>query len=305
MKHKLIFIIGSGHSGSTLLDKAIGAGENIFSIGEVKYYNKIIGTANKSHCSCEERYIDCPFWSSIKKEVDPEELDTTIRLQSKGVNTNIKSMLHFVYTYLNKAKNSSHLESKVLNLKKLYLAILKESNSNTIIDSSKSITRALIINRLLKSEFDITFIHLVRNGKAVTSSYIRKEWSVTVKGEVIKGRKKQNDPKTIITNWRNANIVIMFLLTFVKRKIRIRYEDFCKTPIKVINDIYQIMGLKEIKNIDISNTEYHILGGHASRINAKSIEDRGDTWKNRFLADHENLFRSCKGHILNKYYGYE
>jgi len=73
-KNKIIYIAGLGHSGSTILDMALGCHPMIIGLGEVARLLK----ANKEHfqsdefnsliCSCGMRAMTCPFWS-VGKEV--------------------------------------------------------------------------------------------------------------------------------------------------------------------------------------------------------------------------------------------
>lgn len=61
---KIIYIAGLGHSGSTILDMALGSHPNIIGLGEIyavfnsKNYKNLF---EKSTCSCGEKGKDCSF----------------------------------------------------------------------------------------------------------------------------------------------------------------------------------------------------------------------------------------------------
>lgn len=66
---KIIYIAGLGHSGSTILDMALGANPNIIGLGEIyavfnsKNYKDLF---ENSTCSCGAKGADCSFWKEIR-----------------------------------------------------------------------------------------------------------------------------------------------------------------------------------------------------------------------------------------------
>lgn len=68
MKQRIIYIAGAGHSGSTILDMALSAGEEVVGLGEVKTILDIQSkdTHYKSYCSCGEKATTCSFWESFQ-----------------------------------------------------------------------------------------------------------------------------------------------------------------------------------------------------------------------------------------------
>ncbi|NOZ34197.1 MAG: sulfotransferase domain-containing protein [Chlorobi bacterium] len=67
---KVIYIAGLGHSGSTILDMALGCHKKIVGLGEIyAVFNKENTSAlfEKSTCSCGKKGKDCDFWKSLKE----------------------------------------------------------------------------------------------------------------------------------------------------------------------------------------------------------------------------------------------
>lgn len=67
MKQKIIFIAGLGHSGSTILDLALGTHPEIIGLGEVY---TLLHDAKRDHhysslCSCGKLATECKFWKNI------------------------------------------------------------------------------------------------------------------------------------------------------------------------------------------------------------------------------------------------
>ena len=48
---KLIYILGMGHTGSTLLDRVLGAQPGVLSIGELKHLHRLLDNPEKI-CAC-------------------------------------------------------------------------------------------------------------------------------------------------------------------------------------------------------------------------------------------------------------
>ena len=63
----IIFILASGHSGSTVLDKAIGSLPNGHSLGEIDYFSSFI--ESDSLCSCGVSHSECKFWIAKREKL--------------------------------------------------------------------------------------------------------------------------------------------------------------------------------------------------------------------------------------------
>ncbi len=75
---KIIYIAGLGHSGSTILDMALGCHPEIVGLGEIyAVFNKKKTSElfEKSTCSCGKKGIDCYFWKDLQK-ISASELKT-------------------------------------------------------------------------------------------------------------------------------------------------------------------------------------------------------------------------------------
>lgn len=69
---KIVYIAGLGHSGSTILDMAMGCNEQIVGLGEVLQVLKATAdeletTYNSLRCSCGQTFSQCDFWKGAKE----------------------------------------------------------------------------------------------------------------------------------------------------------------------------------------------------------------------------------------------
>lgn len=63
-KIRVLYILGSGFSGSTLLGAFLGSHEKIFNLGEVKNYIQDLSAKNTA-CSCGQNMTECPFCPAL------------------------------------------------------------------------------------------------------------------------------------------------------------------------------------------------------------------------------------------------
>jgi len=65
MKSKVIYIVGEGRSGSTLLERILGQHPDIFATGELQYiWNRSF--IENQLCSCGKAFYDCEVWEGIR-----------------------------------------------------------------------------------------------------------------------------------------------------------------------------------------------------------------------------------------------
>jgi hypothetical protein len=82
---QIIYIMGSGHSGSTLLDIILGNHPDVVSVGELTYLVRDAWIDNK-RCACGTTGNECPFWSAVRihwgDSVGLKNIEKYLNLQS-------------------------------------------------------------------------------------------------------------------------------------------------------------------------------------------------------------------------------
>ena len=63
----VVYILGAGHSGSTLLAMLLGSHPEICTIGEVKWLG--VGDPATYQCSCGQSLAECVFWTRLANEL--------------------------------------------------------------------------------------------------------------------------------------------------------------------------------------------------------------------------------------------
>ena len=80
-KIKVIYIAGSGRSGSTLLERLMSQNNDIFGAGELKsIFNR--GFKQNQLCGCKKKFHDCSIWNKIINDSSLGDVDSIISLLS-------------------------------------------------------------------------------------------------------------------------------------------------------------------------------------------------------------------------------
>jgi hypothetical protein len=74
----VIYVAGSGRSGSTLLERTLGEITGFVNVGElIDLFRRVVREGER--CGCNEPFESCPFWSGVGREIldgwDPDEVD--------------------------------------------------------------------------------------------------------------------------------------------------------------------------------------------------------------------------------------
>ncbi len=271
---KLVYIVGSGHCGSTLVDIVLGAHSKVFGAGELynlKFENK---------CSCLKIIKDCKQWSGLKEKI----------------NINFLKIFRTKKNFLLDKENFIYLKNKKPVDKNLYLSDYKLILNNiiknnpeldVIVDSSKDVDK---LEFLLKySDLDIYIVHIVRDGRAVSWSYIRKY--------------KKLFP--YIFKWFLTNFKIELLRRrYNKKFIFLRYEDFIKNSEASVSQILDLLNLKFEKDmLDLSKLEKHQVEGNRLRFNKELSLKKDESWVEDMPFKYKILFNLLFG-WFNLFYKY-
>lgn len=238
-----------GHSGSTLLDLMLGTHSRIESVGEIINLNKytdITSTKTDKSCTCGTPLNSCEYWSKIKKN---------LRFNNLGM--------------INQKKYFQENNSELIK------AILRITGKEIFCDSSKNIQR--LENYLSCNFFDVTIVHLIRDGRAVAYSYNNKlqrllnECKTTniALDELIVANyknKKSYNFKSAIKLWKQYNRKISKMYSKMANYLLIRYEDFVLNPEREISRILSNLGLiYEQSQLNFDEYQHHNISGNRMR----------------------------------------
>ena len=252
MQRKIIYLMGAGRSGTTLLEIILGNGNGIFNCGELNRYPDYNGVPKL----CEEGDAKCDFWKKIKAALIQKH------------NLEHQSHFHRQFEYhkgffksLFLGIHSKNYVAYAAFLKDLYHSIFESIDENIITDSSKYPLRGLHLSRVLP--YEITYIYLKRDPAAVVRSFAKKDVEQSTK------------------NWVFANVyyfVVNMLCKFILWKLRkkhrvveIKFEDLLEKPEQTLEliqksiDIDLLVPIQKIKNNEALNVGF-LFDGNRIRL---------------------------------------
>lgn len=272
---KVIFILGSGHCGSTLLDLILDSHSKIVGLGQCEK----IGV--KKTCACGKDFSECNFWSDIIK-------NNHVFFNSK-INGIYRSKINFIFNkerYFIKNKKKAIKKNDYIEMTEfLYELALNKSNSSVIVDSSKNPDRVLALLRSKKIEPVV--VHIVRDGRGVLWSYLKK--------------KKKALP--YLWKWVVSNLKVEAL----RRRTRIPYvfvgySQFSKDPEKEIKKILNQVDLVfEKEMINFRQFSHHQAAGNKLRFGGDEKIKEDLEWQRKLPKKYNILFLLFFG-WLNWYY---
>ena len=305
-KSKVIYISGSGRSGSTLLDIVLSGHSQVTGLGEV---HRLSLDPAVRECGCSNEINDCTFWQksiskafSLNKQIEGWENKfpvTFIQNRKKIMGVNIPSWLDFlVYnaTLLNisilkklSPKLKYYIDVVIANSWSLYDAIARENNKKFIVDSTKNAIRGKLLH--LSRPDDVYFIHLIRDGRAIVNSA---------------KKRGSNNIKADIRNWKNANINIERILKVVpaNKVLKVSYDGLCREPEKTLEKIFNFLNVENENRTyerGLDSFPYHQIPGNPLLKNKVKYLRFDDTWKTNLTAEEIKVFNKYAGNLNEKY----
>ncbi len=200
-KTRVIYIMGAGRSGSTILGIVLGNIDDCFFAGELHLYNKTKGVTFNDRPEVEK------FWNKIRLEFEKNEhyfsydFDKKLEYHTAAIHTFFRS------------KKSSIVKMFHQQSTRLFNLIHRYTGDKTVIDSSHYPLRAYWLAK--NSELDVSYIYLYRNPVYVIQSFRKKNIEQPSKSFL-----SANLYLFLVSVLNN----IIYLLLPHGKKMRLRYE---------------------------------------------------------------------------------
>ncbi len=216
-RKRVIYIIGSGRSGTTLLEIILGNSHSMFNVGELNRYPYRDGIAKDR----EPGSLPYQFWDKIKSEISKKySLPRQNELHKK-----FEYHVGFLkYLFMSLPKDYAEYQNFIYDL---YALIFDKIKQPIITDSSKYPGRAMNLPYILP--YEVSYIYIKRDPINVVKSFAKKDVEQSSKG------------------WIGANLYYLVSNTFCTVALKklskkhktstIKYEELIENPIKVLHQI--------------------------------------------------------------------
>ena len=300
---KLLYVVGLGRSGSTILSNSLGQIPGFFSTGELNFIWKHDFVENRL-CGCGQPLQECLVWSRVMDEafggmdgVDPREM---MRLQASGTRTrHIPLML----TDRGDRILKERLEKLLMNYGKLYKAIKTVTGSRVIVDSSKEPAHGYAMS--LVPGVDFRIMHLIRDPRAAAYSWKKKKPQPDSEEREFMHRKSPIESAVLWDSW-NASAEALWRRT-PDRYLRLRYEDFVADPRQSFERILNLLDERGTEPPLASEREVrlgvtHTVSGNPNRFETGAVELRPDhAWISEMTPRDKALVTVLTSPLLYRY----
>lgn len=299
-RRKLLYIGGWGRSGSSILANVLGSHSQIASLGEVRYIWDRGVHANKL-CGCGQNFSVCPFWRR-SFEMAGLGMDASFAAEqtrsvgSKAVKAQLFALLtNSVPAYA--ARNSLAVSA----LQRLYVSAADVAGKQVVVDASKVPPYAINLHGI--EAFDLYFIHLVRDPRAVAFSWSKKMETLEANNESMP---RYASLKSIVY-WSGLNALSTW---FRDRRgwsyLLVRYEDFCRNPRATVDGILQhcdiVTGkIQWYSNRALQVVAQHSISGNPSRFSVGRVEIAlDDEWIKEMPAGQRRLVSALSSPVASR-----
>jgi hypothetical protein len=307
MRPKIIYIMGSGHSGSTVLDVVLGNHPGIESVGALhQLHHSGWKKDDNRRCACGSGVHECAYWTEVHRywvaEVGRDNLDRYIGLQNK-LERHIRNWPHLLYQ--SRLKSSEFVQYSTMTAA-LFQAIHAVSGKKVIVDSSKNPRRGYLL--LASGMFDLQLLHLVRDGRGVVWSGMKPRQK-DVSAGIPQSRAAIPAWRTSLA-WLHRNLESEWVLRRAGKDnaVRISYEELVTHPERALKPLELFVGADFLELAENWSEGQLMQVGHAVAGNrlrmSGAIKLRPDLeWTHKLPTKDKRIFWSMAG-WLAKRYGY-
>jgi hypothetical protein len=277
---KLLYIAGHWRSGSTLLDRLLGHAEGFTSVGELVLLWKH-GVQDNAPCSCGASFTECDFWRTVLRGaggVDQLAFYEQLRSDMACIHSRLKQRLT---TPWKRVPDHEPAPALADGLPKLYRAIATACNSDVVVDSSKTVSYALLLHRL--PDIDLHLLHIVRDSRAVAYSRQRRK-SLFPAHDAVQYMGRAG-PLSSATKWLVRNTGVEYIKGRGVKHLLVRYEDLAVSPRQTLDRIGDFLGvgiegLQFMTDNSVRLTPGHLVSGNPMRFTHGTIAIRPDSeWR--------------------------
>lgn len=243
---KVIYIMGTARSGSTILEILLANGRYAFGAGELTHLIED-GFVNDKLCSCQHYTSKCEIWSEVKKKIglNSREFQNWVHLEK-----HIDWHDGFLRQLFGRVSQKDSQAYKELN-QRLLAVIQQITASNVVLDSSKYAGRAMALQQI--AEINISIICLTRSPRGIMGSFQKPN----------KDEQQTKSPlETLVYYLVTLASLRMACWLLGKRVFQLRYEDLLSNPKGTLESIETWCGmdLTESKNRLIEQKAFDV--GH-------------------------------------------
>jgi hypothetical protein len=307
----VVFIGGSGRSGSTLVERLLGALPGVCNVGEVVHLWER-GLLRGERCGCGVPLRQCPFWARVGEIAfggwDSFNVPEFLALK-RAVDRN-----RFIPRLLSEGTFARHLVAPGATRRdaaeyaavyaRLYRAIRQVSGCAVVVDTSKHASLAFCLRA--EKAIDLRVIHLIRDSRAVAYSWTRRVRRPEASDGASNEYMANFSAARSAMRWNILNVGFHLLAARGTPTRLVRYEEFMAAPVAGMRELAEFAGVEPQLSFmtdagaDLGLT--HTAGGNPMRFSSGWIMfRRDDDWRSRLRPGARALVSTLTFPLLARY----
>lgn len=277
----VLYLGGAGRSGSTLLERLLGAVPGIAATGELVHL-WARGLSGDERCGCGSDFSVCPFWVAVGERAYGgwSSVDIERSLDLRQVDRT-RFIPYLVAPRIAPARYRTRLTAWTTQVEALYAGIGEASGAKVIVDSSKHASYAFLLHRL---SVDLRVVLVVRDSRGVAYS-----WAKKVRRPEVTGSEAFMPRYSVLRTsglWWANNVGVDVLRAVGVPVLVLRYEDLLAEPVRTLQRVLDFSGLEhsahalQVEGAVAQLSRDHTVAGNPMRFKVGPVELRlDDQWK--------------------------
>ena len=297
---RVLYVAGTGRSGSTLFGRLLGQAPGCTSVGEVaRLWQR--GLRRGLPCSCGRPFDDCPHWARVGREAfggwEPLRGRAVVDLQ-RSVDR-VRYVAAAAVPLLGRRARRRRDRYTTL-LARVYAAVAAAGGADVVVDTSKRLSTLLLLRRM--PSVDLRVVHLVRDSRGVAYSWTKPRRKPEVGGRG--ARMDRFPPAATALRYLIDNVAVLLAAASGVPTCRVHYEDFVDEPRRLLDEVLAFAGvatrdLPFVSDGSVRLEVAHSLGGNPGRFVQGTVPlRRDDEWLVRLPAVQRALVTALTAPLL-------
>ena len=281
VRRTVVYIAGSGRSGSTLLERMLGTLPGFVNVGEINDLFRRVARYDE-RCGCGQPFSACDFWHGVGARAfggwSSELVEEAIHLQREVARQRHLPQLMFPAlgseSYRHKLARYAEIHARV------YGGVLEQSGARVVVDASKGAAQAMAVSH--GRDVDLRLLHLVRDARGVAFSWSKANVH-RPHGEGERATMHSFRPADTALRWTSLQAEIAAVRRLLPASTLVRYEDLVADPARALVDALRRIDLpvepNTLTRIDGCTVDLpvsHGLSGNPSRFRSGRQTLRAD-----------------------------
>lgn len=297
----VVYLAGTGYSGSTLLSFLFDAHPDVVSVGE---FPAPRWETPDYECSCGAKLRECPFFGHVAALLtrggvmfNPGGMDLRLRytripllnrvlvanLRSRSLTLSRDRLVRVIPGLMDR------LDHYVARNEAFIQAALEVAGARVFFDANKTHRRLPLLKRSRRIALKV--IHLIRDPRAQSNSAVRHHPGMSVGAAA--------------AAWVRVHKAIEWYVADLPEedKARLRYEDFCAQPESEYRRLCDFMGVAPREPpMRLQTTAHHIIGNPMRTTSDREVFVRLDTrWRTELPASAQREVMRRAGSLARDY----